>query len=76
MAKYKVTKIKVDKEGSDRYVKAGNVAVGEVYLVVGQSMVVGNELTTSAVERIEPANGENLLVKTRNSTYSLEKLSE
>lgn len=80
MSKYKVTKIKVDREGSDRYA-AGHTVVGDVVVLeIGQSMVVQgyhgftDGLTTSLVEKIEPANGENLLVKTLNSTYSLEKI--
>lgn len=80
-ATYKVTKIKVDREGSDRYVQAGDVFTGEIVrLEIGQSMVLAmdnfGELVTSKVEKIEPANGENLLVGTRNSTYSLEKINE
>lgn len=81
MGKYKVTKIKVDRENTDIFVKSGYTTIGEVtQLVIGMPMVVkgvgfDDFLVTSPVEKIEPANNENLLVGTRNSTYSLEKVT-
>ena len=75
---YKVTKIKVDKENSDRFVKAGDTITGNVtQLEIGKFMVVEGKklsdfLQTSPVEKIEEANNGNFLVKTANSTYSLE----
>lgn len=76
---YKVTKVKVSRENSDKFVKEDYTITGEVSnLEVGDSMVVisnkgFNSITTSPIEEIGAANSKgNFMVKTRNSVYSLE----
>lgn len=81
-ATYKVTKIKVNKENSDRYVKAGDTFTGNVDVSnpqLGMVVDAGNmwaELQTSPIEKIFDCENGNFLVQTLNSTYSVELVND
>lgn len=79
--KYKVTKIKVTNPGTDRHVQSGFEMTGTINtLKIGERLSVSRNirewLETSPVEKFEVLDNGNILVETRNSVYSLEKLSD
>lgn len=68
---YKLTKIGVKNEDS-RYFKEGDTHVGQASLYDEDRLYVGGVMTSSVVSFSQ--NGDNFVIETKNSIYSLEKL--
>ena len=68
-ATYKLTKIKVKNEDS-RFFSPGDEYTGSGATMYGQNLLVGDVMTSPVVSATQ--NGDNFLVETKNSVYSLE----
>ena len=69
-ATYKLTKIKVKNEDS-RFFSPGDEYTGTGATMYGQNLLVG-DVMTSPVVAVTQYGGDNFLVETKNSVYSLE----
>ncbi len=69
---YKLTKIGIKNDAS-RYFKLNEGTVGQAF-VQGESLIIGNVKTSPIVSVSQ--NGDNFMIETKNSVYTLEKLDE